>query len=361
MAKQKVLVAMSGGVDSTVAAILLREQGFEVIGVTMKTWEFESSGVPKAGSGCCSLDAIHDARAIAVQFGFPHYVLDLRKEFEEKIVSNFVSEYLAGRTPNPCVMCNKWVKWADLLKTADDLGCEFIATGHYAQLAVQNGRRFLKRGKDRDKDQTYVLWGLSQENLARTLLPLGELAKDAVRTIARSHGLEHIASKSESYEICFVPDDDYRSFLKFKVPDLEKRVDGGLFMTRAGQVLGTHKGYPFYTIGQRKGLVVAVGHPLYVNGIDPEKNIVYLGTREELERSELTASSLNLMKYENLDGMPGVTVRIRYHDAGSSASVKQTGDTATIIFDAPVQAITPGQSAVFYEADDLLGGGIIDV
>jgi tRNA-uridine 2-sulfurtransferase len=357
--KGKVLVAMSGGVDSTVAALLLKEKGYDVIGITMKTWDYESSGGNCKETGCCSLDSIQDARAMAVKFDFPHYVVDLRKEFEEKIISNFIAEYLAGRTPNPCVLCNRLIKWEDLLKKADQLGCKYIATGHYAKVLYKDERWYLQRGADREKDQTYVLWGLSQENLNRTLLPLSEYNKSEVKKIARDNGLDHIAEKSESFEICFIPDDDYRGFLKRKLPDLEKKMEGGEFVNTDGKVLGTHNGYPFYTIGQRKGLVIAVGHPLYVNRLDPKKNQVVLGTKEDLNRDILKAGYINLMKYPTIDGMKNVTTCIRYHDKGELSSVLEINGELEVKFDNPVQGITPGQSVVFYEGDDLLGGGII--
>jgi tRNA-specific 2-thiouridylase len=251
------------------------------------------------------------------------------------------------------------VKWDDLLKRADELGCKYIATGHYAQVMQEQGRWFLRRGTDPEKDQTYVLWGLTQEQLSRTLFPLGGMHKEQVREIAREHGLEHIAGKSESYEICFIPDNDYRGFLRHRVPDLEARVNGGEFRTLDGQVLGKHQGYPFYTIGQRKGLVVAVGHPLYVNRIDPEKNIVYLGTREELEQHSLKAGQLNLMKYDDIAGQPDLRVMIRYHDRGTPATVAHCAEGLEVRFHQAVYGVTPGQSAVFYEGDDLLGGGFI--
>jgi tRNA-uridine 2-sulfurtransferase len=357
--KPKVLVAMSGGVDSTVAALLLREEGYEVVGITMKTWDYASSGTAAHETGCCSIDAIHDARAMAVKFGFPHYVLDLRDEFEKKIISNFIDEYMAGRTPNPCVLCNRYIKWEVLLRRAEQLGCEYLATGHYTRVLHENGRWFLGKGKDAEKDQTYVLWGLSQDNLSRTLFPLGSLEKKQVREIARVHGLEHIADKSESYEICFIPDNDYRGFLKRRIPDLEQKVDGGDFILKDGKVIGKHQGFPFYTVGQRKGLVVAVGHPLYVNRIDPGTNRVWLGTKEELDRSELLAGQINLMKYPSLHGLTGITTCIRYHDKGALASLNQENETIRVTFNKPVQGVTPGQSVVFYQGDHLLGGGII--
>jgi tRNA-specific 2-thiouridylase len=358
--KGRVLVAMSGGVDSSIAALLLKEQGYEVIGMTMKTWDYESSCVTPKETGCCSIDSINDARALAVKLGFPHYVIDFKKEFEEKIISNFIEEYTAGRTPNPCVLCNKLIKWNDLLEKADNLDCEFIATGHYAKVIHENGRFFLRKGIDDTKDQTYVLYGLTQENLSRTIFPLGDLKKTDIKEMAVDAGFDFLAKKSESYEICFIPDNDYRKFLKNRIPDLEKNYAGGDFLDKDGKVLGKHNGYPFYTIGQRKGLVIAVGTPLYVNKIDPKKNTVTLGNREDLMSDELTVSDYNLMKYEHIDSLKNITTKIRYKDKGAFSSLYEENSKIFIKFVEKVSAVTSGQSAVFYEGDDLIGGGIID-
>ena len=257
--KGRVLVAMSGGIDSSMAALFLHEQGYEVIGITMKTWDYASAGGSKKETGCCSLDSINDARAISVRYGFPHYVLDLRQEFGDSIINNFVDEYLAGRTPNPCVLCNTYIKWDALLRRADQLECEFIATGHYARIRHENGRYILSKGLDETKDQSYVLWGLTQESLKRTIFPLANLTKKEVRKMAVEKGFAELANKSESYEICFIPDNDYRGFLRRKVADIDTRAGEGDFVTTDGTVIGKHKGYPFYTIGQRKGLEIAVG------------------------------------------------------------------------------------------------------
>ena len=250
--KGRVLVAMSGGVDSSVAAMLLHEQGYEVIGITMKTWDYASSGGSKKETGCCSLDSINDARNLAVNFGFPHYILDLRNEFGDRIIDNFVDEYLAGRTPNPCVLCNTHIKWEALLKRADMMDCEFIATGHYAKVRQENNRYVLSRGLDDTKDQSYVLWGLTQESLKRTMYPLGEYRKPEIRKMALDSGFEEAAKKSESYEICFIPDNDYRSFLKRRVEGLGEKVNDGDFVLD-GKVIGKHRGYPFLYNRAKKG------------------------------------------------------------------------------------------------------------
>ncbi|MBC7412825.1 MAG: tRNA 2-thiouridine(34) synthase MnmA [Bacteroidia bacterium] len=357
--KGKVLVAMSGGIDSTVAALMLHEQGYEVIGITMKTWDYETSGGSKKETGCCSLDSINDARTVAVKAGFHHLILDIRSEFGDHIIDNFVEEYLAGRTPNPCVLCNTHIKWEALLKRADQLGCEFIATGHYAQVRNVNDRYVVSKGIDIKKDQSYVLWGLSQASLARTLFPLGTLQKTYIKQLAVEAGLFELANKSESYEICFVPDNDYRAFLKHKDPLLEARVNGGNFIDRSGKVLGQHKGYPFYTIGQRKGLVIAFGTPAFVLEIIPETNIVVLGSQEELQEQQMYVRSFSLSKYASIDQAPDLLTKIRYKDAGTMSSITQIGDLLKVTFHKPVQGLAPGQSAVFYDGDDLVGGGFI--
>ena len=358
--KGRILVAMSGGVDSSVAAVMLHEEGYEVIGLTMKTWDYASAGGSSKETGCCSLDSINDARALAVGYGFPHYILDIRNEFGNYVIDNFVDEYLAGRTPNPCVLCNTHIKWDALLKRANKLDCEYIATGHYANIRLQDsGRYVISKGKDESKDQSYVLWGVSQENLARTKFPLGSFAKSEIRQMALDMGQMELANKSESYEICFVPENDYRAFLRNKVEGLEAKVDGGNFMLNNGTIVGKHKGYPFYTIGQRKGLGVAFGHPMYVTRILPESNTVMLGTEDELERASAQVRNLNLVKYESINEPLEVITKIRYKDAGSLSTIVQKDGLMNVNFHHKASGIAPGQSAVFYEGNDLLGGGFL--
>jgi tRNA-specific 2-thiouridylase len=361
--KGKVLVAMSGGIDSTVTALMLHEQGYEVIGITMKTWDYASSGTGTKGkkeTGCCNVDSFNDARLAAVEHGFPHYILDIREEFGDFVIENFVDEYLAGRTPNPCVMCNTHIKWRALLKRADALDCEFIATGHYGQINQHsNGRYFIRRGVDDTKDQSYVLWGLQQDLLSRTMLPLGTYHKTEIRQMAHDFGYPELAKKAESYEICFVPDNDYRGFLKRRVDGLEERVAGGWFVDKEGKKLGEHKGYPFYTIGQRKGLDIAMGRPVYVTHISPETNTVTLGEEIDLDRSEMVVTKLNWMKYEGAsEGMESIT-KVRYRDKGSLSNLYNIDGNLNVRFYGNVKGIAPGQSAVFYEGDDVMGGGII--
>ena len=355
----KILVAMSGGIDSSVAALMLHEQGYEVIGITMKTWDYESSGSSTRETGCCSLDSISDARNLAVSLGFPHYILDIRGEFGQQIIDNFVEEYLAGRTPNPCVLCNTHIKWEALLKRADMLDCEFIATGHYARIREENNRMIIHRGVDHTKDQTYVLWGLAQKNLRRTRFPLGGYRKSEIREIARQAGFEELANKNESYDICFVPDNDYRAFLRHRMPKLETAVEGGDYIFKGKQV-GKHRGYPFYTVGQRKGLDIALGAPVFVKEIIPETNTVVLGDKEDLLENQLTVRDYNLIKYETLPEDFVALTKIRYKDAGTLSTIHSQGNKLEVIFHAPVTGVAPGQSAVFYEGDDLVGGGFID-
>ena len=361
MSKGKVLVAMSGGIDSSVCAMLLHEEGYEVIGVTMKTWDYASSGGNnKKTTGCCSLDDINDARILAVNYGFHHMIIDIRAEFGDYIIDNFVSEYTAGRTPNPCVLCNTHIKWDALLRRADQLGCEFIATGHYANVREENGRYIISKGRDENKDQSYVLWGLSQEALARTKFPLGKFTKPEIRKMALDRGHEELAKKSESYEICFVPDNDYRGFLKRKVTGLEEQVKGGDLIDMQGNVLGKHEGYPFYTIGQRKGLGIATGEPMYVIRINPEDNTVVLGQKEDLKSKQMRVRRPNFIKYDGLPQEEEILTKVRYKDPGmmSRAVVTEVGEIEVDFYE-DVKGIAPGQSAVFYEGKDLLGGGFI--
>ena len=363
----RILVAMSGGIDSSVAAVMLHEEGYDVIGMTMKTWDYASSGGTKKETGCCSLDSINDARTIAVNLGFPHYILDIRSEFGDYVIDDFTNEYLAGRTPNPCVLCNTHIKWDALLRRADRLDCQHIATGHYANIrqdeasGPSHGRFVISKGVDVLKDQSYVLWGVSQESLSRTMLPLGHLRKAQIRDMATERGFTELVTKSESYEICFVPDNDYRGFLKRRVPGLEAQVAGGNFVHETtGKVLGKHEGYPFYTIGQRKGLGMAFGLPMFVTEIRKDTNEVVLGIDTDLLRDGMTVSRLNLQKYARIETPIKTVTKVRYKHDGTPALITQTADDEIDVqFHEGVSAIAPGQAAVFYEGDDVIGGGWI--
>ena len=350
---------MSGGIDSTVTAMMLHEQGYEVVGITMKTWDYASSGGSSKETGCCSLDSINDAREVAVKMGFHHFIIDIREEFGDYVIDNFVEEYIAGRTPNPCVLCNTHIKWSALLKRADALDCAMIATGHYARMDTYKGRKFVQKSRDQSKDQSYVLWGLSQECLHRSLFPLGPLVKSEVRQMAYDFGYEALSKKPESYEICFVPDNDYRGFLKRRIPTLEDKVRGGKFVDQKGNFLGYHDGYPFYTIGQRRGLGMAFGNPMYVSEIHADTNTVVLGDVESLVRSRMKVYQLNSMKYDRMPEGEELLAKVRYHDQGTLCELKYNRDQLDIHFFAGVKGVAPGQSAVFYEGEDVLGGGII--
>jgi tRNA-specific 2-thiouridylase len=356
-----VAVAMSGGVDSSAAAALLAEQGFNLIGLTIKTYNYEDvGGNVSRESTCCWLEGINDAQMVAAKFGFPHYVLDFSEQFWATVIDNFVDEYLQGRTPNPCVICNRKIKWEEFIRKATALGADFIATGHYAKVRFDDstGRYILSRGRDRTKDQSYALWGLTQESLSKTMFPLSDMTKPEVREFSEKVGLR-TARKPESYEICFIPDDDYERFLKERMPELEDL--GGGDIMKDGEIVGKHRGFPFYTIGQRRGVGVATGEPVYVTKIDHKNNVIQVGAEDELLHRALLARDVNLIKVNTLDGGLRVRAKIRYKDGGAPATVYHVDDhTVKVVFDDPRRAITPGQSVVFYDGDDVVGGGIID-
>ena len=363
----RVLVAMSGGVDSSVTAALLHEEGYDVVGVTMKTWDHASSGTSGRQSGCCSLDDIHDARAVATALGVPHAVVDIRPEFGQHVIDRFQADYLRGRTPNPCVLCNTHIKWDALLRRADALGCEWIATGHYARVRQEGGRHVVSRGLDRTKDQSYVLWGVAQEHLARSRFPVGGFAKSEIRRLAADLGYARVAGKKDSYEICFVPDDDYRAFLRHREPGLDARVAGGAMLDwETGETVGTHQGAPFYTVGQRRGLGLEsvrryAGTPVYVVAIDAAANTVTVGPRRALGGRALSADGVVWGAADGLAEERGVIAQVRSHDLGGAAVARQTApDAFEVVFEAPRDALTPGQAVVLYDGDDVLAGGWID-
>jgi tRNA-uridine 2-sulfurtransferase len=357
----RVVIAMSGGVDSSVAAALLVEQGYEVIGITIKTYNYSDIGVNITNeSSCCSLEGINDARQVASKLGFPHYVVDFTEQFKTEVIDNFISEYLNGRTPNPCVICNRKIKWETLLNKAKTLGAGYIATGHYARIRFDQYRhRFiLSKGKDDAKDQSYALWSLTQEQLSRTIFPLAELTKAEVRLIAKQFELK-TASKGESFEICFIPDNNYERFLKQRIPDLENKVkDGDLYLD--GKIVGKHTGYPFYTVGQRKRLGTAFGEPIYVKEIDAQNNVVKLGRKMDLMNRGLVAADVNFISVGNIIEDMHVEAKVRYKDEGSPAVVRSQGEKIRVLFDEARRAITPGQSVVLYDKDDIVGGGFIE-
>ncbi len=359
--KKKVLVAMSGGVDSSVAAALLVEQGFEVIGLTIATHKIDDDCRPVENKkSCCSYTGSIDAYRVCQILGIEHKMIDLTETFKNTVINNFIEEYLHGRTPNPCVECNTKIKWGPFLTKANEYGAEYLATGHYAKIMKNenNGRYFIRKGMDKSKDQSYALWGLSQEQLARTIFPLAEYTKQEVREIAKKYSLP-VFNKIESQDICFIPNNDYHSFIEKQVPDINEKVSSGNIIFR-GKIIGKHKGFPFYTVGQRKGLGISFSKPLYVKKINAQDNIIEVGTIEETYDNGLIGENVNLMKYNELSAPKAFSVKIRYNDKGKSASciINENG-LLKVDFIEKRQAVAPGQSVVIYEEDDVVGGAII--
>ncbi len=354
--KPKVVVGMSGGVDSSVAAYLLKEQGYDVIGVTMQLWQEED--VTKEDGGSCGLSAVNDAKKVAEALEIPYYVMNFQKEFKCQVMDYFVEEYLQGRTPNPCIMCNRHVKWEALLNRAGELGADYIATGHYARIdRLPNGRFAIRNSITASKDQTYALYKLTQFQLSHTLMPAGDYTKDEIRDIAKRLGLP-VAQKPDSQEICFVPDQDYAAFIDREAPG---RVPGpGNFVTAEGKVLGTHKGITHYTIGQRRGLEIAAGHRIFVTEIRPETNEVVLGENEDTFTVVVECDQVNFMAIEDLTESRRVLAKIRYNHKGEYCTIEKKPDGRVLCtFERPVRASTPGQAVVFYEGEHVLGGGTI--
>jgi len=357
---RKVVVAMSGGVDSSVAAALLREQGHEVIGITMNLYSLPKEVCRSENlRSCCGWQAQADANRVAIALGIPHYVVDFRREFERTVVEDFSREYGRGRTPNPCIRCNQFIKFDLLLERARNLEADYMATGHYAQVEFDpaTDRYLLKKGKDRDKDQSYFLYTLTQAQLAMTLFPLGGLTKKDVRIIAARLALP-VAQKEESQEICFVPDRNYAKFLRARIPQAFRP---GPILDLQNRIIGEHEGIIHFTVGQRKGMGIAAPHPLYVLSIDAETNTIVVGKNEELYRSRLEASDVNLIALEKLAESKPVQAKVRYRHAEAKAMISPLeGGRIRVEFEKPQRAITPGQAVVFYDGDAVVGGGIID-
>ena len=360
MDRKKVVVGMSGGVDSSVATYLLKEQGYDVIGVTMQIWQEEEEFQQEENGGCCGLSAVDDARRVAGELDIPYYVMNFRKEFKEQVMDYFIGEYLQGRTPNPCIACNRYVKWESLLRRSLEIGADYIATGHYARIEqLANGRYAIRNSVTAAKDQTYALYNLTQDQLAHTLMPVGEYTKDEIRAIAERINLR-IAKKPDSQDICFVPDGDYAGFIRGEIGEDQKALKEGNFVLKDGTVIGTHKGITNYTIGQRKGLNLSMGRPVFVTEIRPKTNEVVIGDNEELFTRELYANKINFMAVPDLNGKKEFRAKIRYAHKGADCIIEQVEeDVIRCVFEEPQRAITPGQALVFYDGEYVAGGGTI--
>jgi len=352
--RKTVVVAMSGGVDSSIAAYMMKKNNYNVIGITLKLWDYKNFEVEKIS--CCSTESISRAQKVAEQLGIKHYIFDFSEAFNNTVINNFISEYLAGRTPNPCVICNKYIKWGLLFDKAKSLGADFLITGHYARIKkLENNRLTVSLSKDKLKDQSYFLWVLSQEALSKSVFPLGDFTKVEIRKIAKDLNLKS-AKIPDSQEICFIPDNDYPKFLISKIGN---KINEGDIVYK-DKLVGKHKGYPFYTIGQRRGLNLSLGKPVYVRKIDPKNNIIYVDDEKNLYTKEFLVNCINFLSVDTLSSNCDVSVKVRYKDLGTPALIEQIGeDEIKVILKTPKKSVTPGQSAVFYIDDYLLCGGVI--
>jgi len=359
--RKRVLVCLSGGIDSSLSVILLKEEGYEVVAATFRVYDSIQEGCLKKLRGCCSIESIAQAKYFAESFGIQHYILDYREYFKKTVINDFISNYLRGRTPNPCVLCNAEIKWGKVLDFAESIGCNYIATGHYANVFISNNRYILVKGKDLLKDQSYFLWMLTQEKLSKTIFPLGQYTKEQIKQLAKAKNLNNLLIQKESQEICFIPNNDYREFLRKEIQDNKSLNKPGYFITTEGKIVGIHKGIAFYTIGQRKGLGVALGEPYYVKEIKVDSNEIVLAKYEKLKAKYFFVNKINFIAIDKIIDGEEIEVKVRYRTNAIKAKVYNVDKhTVKVVPIEAIYAVTPGQSAVFYKNEIVLFGGIID-